>query len=112
MPERLSQKPPGMAIDTIVVKASRLSARIQRYLYSADFRNQAQRRPQAFTRRRKVGLVGVVSIILNMVRKTTQVELDDSLERVHPGGGVMTYTKQSFAEARQKSPTRGVDGPE
>ena len=74
-PERLSEKPHGTAIGTIAVKASRLSARIQRYLYSGDFRDQAQQRPQAFTRRRKVGLVGVVSIILNMVRKTTQVEL-------------------------------------
>ena len=90
VPERLSEK---TAIDTIAAKASRLSARIHRYLYSGDFRDQAQKRPQAFTRRRKVGRVGVVSIILNMVCKTTQVELDDYLERVHPEGGVMTYTK-------------------
>ena len=109
-PERLSEKPHGTAIGTIAVKASRLSARIQRYLYSGDFRDQAQQRPQAFTRRRKVGLVGVVSIILNMVRKTTQVELDDYLERVHPEGGAITYTKQSFAEARQNLRPEALTG--
>ncbi len=110
VPERLSEKPHGTAIDTIAVPASRLSARIQRYRYSGDFRDQAQKRPQAFTRHRKGGLVGVVSIILNMVRKTTQVELDDYLERVHPEGGVMTYPKQSFAEARQNLRPEALTG--
>jgi len=81
-------------------KTSRLSARIREYLDNEHFRREARRRPQAFTRRRKVGLLGVLSIILNMVRKTTQVELDEYLERIDPGGEMM-YTKQSFAEARQ-----------
>ena len=58
-------------------------------------------RPQVFTRRRKVGLIGVVSIILNMARKTTPVEWDDYRERIHLRGEAMTYTQQSFAEARQ-----------
>ncbi len=47
--------------------------------------------------------MGVVSIILNGVRRTTQVELDDFLERLRPIlADLTTYTKQSFAEARQK----------
>ena len=58
-------------------------------------------RPQVFTRRGKVGLIGVVSIILNMARKTTPVEWDDYRERIHLRGEAMTYTQQSFAEARQ-----------
>lgn len=110
VPERLSEKPHGTAIRAIAVKASRLSARIQQHLRSGDFLGQAQKRPQAFTRRRKVGLVGVVSIILNMVRKTTQVELDDYLERIHPEGGAVTYTKQSFAEARQNLRPEALTG--
>ncbi len=81
VPERLSEQPPGTAIGPIVVKAARLSARIPRYLYSEDFRHQARRRPQAFTRRRKGGLVGVVSIILNRIRQTPQVEWDDYTSR-------------------------------
>ncbi len=72
-----------------------------KYLHSEEFRDQARQRLQAFTRQRKVGFVGVVSIILNMVRKTTQVELNEYLERIHPNGETMMYTKQSFAEARQ-----------
>ena len=48
-----------------------------------------------------MGFVGVVSIILNMVRRTTQVEWSEYLERIHPGGEAMMYTKQSFAETRQ-----------
>ena len=77
-------------------KTSWLGAWVGKYLHSEEFRDQARQRLQAFTRQRKVGLVGVMSIILNMVRKTTQVELDEYLERIHPDGA-----KQSFAEARQ-----------
>ncbi len=58
-------------------------------------------RPTAFTRQRKVNLVGVVSIILNMVRRSTQLELDDYVRQAFPEDLTMTYTKQSFAEARQ-----------
>lgn len=58
-------------------------------------------RPTAFTRHRKLDLVGVVSIILNMVRRSTQLEWDDYLRQTFPEHPNMTYTKQSFAEARQ-----------
>lgn len=68
---------------------------------STDFADRARKRPSAFQRRRKVGLVGVASIILNRVCRTTQLELDHYLERAFPDGEPMTYTKQSFAEARQ-----------
>lgn len=51
-----------------------------------------------------MGFVGVLSIIPNMVRKCTQVQWDDLLERVHPGGDALIYTKQSFAEALQNLP--------
>ena len=58
-------------------KTSWLGAWVGKYLHSEEFRDQARPRLQAFTRQRKVGFVGVMSIILNMVRKTTQVELDE-----------------------------------
>ena len=58
-------------------------------------------RPTAFTRHRKLDLVGVVSIVLNMVRRLTQLELDDYLRQTFPENPTMTYTKQSVAEARQ-----------
>ncbi len=74
---------------------------MEKVLHSGEFRDRARQRPQAFTRQRKVGFVDVVAIVLNMVRKTTQVELDEYWERIHPDGEAMMYTKQSFAEARQ-----------
>lgn len=68
-----------------------------------DFRNRAKERPVDFTRERKIGFVGVVSIIFNLVRRSTQLEWDDFRERFFPKQEVATsYTKQSFAEARQK----------
>ncbi len=97
-------KSPGSGRDAtskIEKKTLRFAALVGQFLYREEFCAQARQRPQAFTRHRKVGVIGVVSIILNMVRKTTQVEWDEYLERVHPGGEAMTYTKQSFAEARQ-----------
>ncbi len=54
-------------------KTSWLGTLVGKYLRSGEFRDRARQRPQAFTRQRKVGFVGVVSMILNMVRKTTQV---------------------------------------
>ena len=82
-------------------RIARFGALVEQFLSNEAFRDQARRYPHALTRHRKVGLIGVLSIILNMVRKTTQVELDDYRERILPGGETMTYTKQSFAEARQ-----------
>ncbi len=99
LPERDRPGTHGETLRLIAIKTARLSSRIAQYLQSRDFADQARTRAQAFTRRRKVGLVGVVSIILNLVRRTTQVELDAFLEHVQPGGEAMTYTKQSFAEA-------------
>ena len=55
-------------------RISRFGALVEQLLSSAAFRDQVRRQPQVFTRHRKVGLIGVLSIILNMVRKTTPVE--------------------------------------
>ncbi len=80
-------------------------------LHSGEFHDQARQRPQAFTRQRTVGFVDVVAIILNRVRKTTQVELDEYGERIHPDGAAMMYTKQSFAEARQNLRPEALPSP-
>ena len=76
---------------------------VSQLLKQWDFRNRAKERPVDFTRERKIGFVGVVSIIFNLVRRSTQLEWDDFRERFFPKQEVATsYTKQSFAEARQK----------
>lgn len=54
-------------------KTSWLGALVGAFLRSDAFPERTRQRTQSFTRERKVGFLGVVSIILNMVRKTTQL---------------------------------------
>ena len=84
-------------------KALDLIKAVGKTLQDLGFRERSKEHPTDFTRDRKVGLVGIVSIILNGVRRTTQIELNDFLERLRSSlADVTTYTKQTFAEARQK----------
>lgn len=67
------------------------------------FRGRARKREKDFTRERKIGFVPLVLLIFNMVRKSTQVEIDEFRERFMPESAeATTYTKQSFSKARQK----------
>jgi hypothetical protein len=51
-----------------------------------------------------MGLVQIVAIILNMIRKTIQQEIDEFITDIieKQGKNNMSYTKQAFSEARQK----------
>lgn len=76
---------------------------IRRTLYSEDFKNKSKLNEKDFTRKRKVGFVTLVCMILNMIKRSTQLEIDDFLNRFDPEDANCTaYTKQSFSEARQK----------
>ncbi|MCL5064904.1 MAG: hypothetical protein M1600_07515 [Firmicutes bacterium] len=67
------------------------------------FRERSKERPKDFTRDRKVGFVWVLSMILNLARRSTQIELDPFRERLWPHqADETTDTKPSFGEARQK----------
>ncbi|WP_258112653.1 IS4 family transposase [Alicyclobacillus sp. SP_1] len=69
----------------------------------AGFRNNARKSEKDFTRERKVGFVPLVLLIFNMVRKSSQLEIDEFRERFMPESALATsYTKQSFSKARQK----------
>jgi len=93
----------GLEVVLMPEKTLDLIHTVGKKLHDWRFRERSKERPPDFTRERKVGFVDVVSIILNGVRRTTQVELDDFLERLRPIlADLTTYTKQSFAEARQK----------
>lgn len=84
-------------------KVSELFERIRRTLKSEEYRNEARMERNQFTRKRKVGFVMVVAIIMNMIRRSTQIELDDFREVfMTEQSQNTTYTKQSFSEARQK----------
>ena len=72
-------------------------------LQDFGFRDRSKEHPKDFTRDRKVGFVGVLSMILNLARRTTPIEWDPFRERWWPDqADDTTDTKPSFSEARQK----------
>ena len=76
---------------------------IRDFLNSRKLKKESRMNEKDFTRERKVGFVTLICIILNMVRRTTQIEIDGFLEKFSvKRDEKMTYTKQSFSEARQK----------
>lgn len=77
--------------------------RVVQLMNNDNFKDKTKRKAQDFTRERKLGFVSILTLLLRMVRKSTQLELDEFREQVQslfPTSG--TYTKQSFSEARQK----------
>lgn len=76
---------------------------IRKIMYSTVLRGKSRVHEKDFTRNRKVGFVTLLCIIVNMVRRSTQLEVDEYLRRFGLKGTIYdTYTKQSFSEARQK----------
>ncbi|WP_276322144.1 IS4 family transposase [Paenibacillus thalictri] len=71
-------------------------------IFGDELKNQAKMNEKDFTRKRKVGFVSLVCMLMRMVRKTTQLELDEFRKMFLPDSETTTYTKQSFSEARQK----------
>ena len=68
-----------------------------------DYKEQSKQHRKDFTRKRKVGFVPMLMILLRMVRKSTQLELDEFREHALPlSAASETYTKQAFSESRQK----------
>ena len=75
---------------------------VSRMIQGEEFKDQSRKSEKDFTRTR-VGFVSLICLIFNMVRKSTQLELDEFRERFMPESAkTTTYTKQSFSEARQK----------
>ena len=61
-------------------KVNELLERIRRTLKNEEYRNEARMERNQFTRKRKVGFVMVIATIMNMVRRSTAIELDDFRE--------------------------------
>ncbi len=91
---------PNQALD--LIKA------VGKTLQDLGFRERSKEHPTDFTRDRKVGLVGVVSIILNGVRRTTQIELDDFLERLRSSLADVTTYKTVVRASAAKTTTRSL----
>jgi hypothetical protein len=75
---------------------------IKNIIFSREFKNKFRLKETYFTRNRKVGFIYIILTILNLIRKSTQLEIDDFLKQFIYGKIFFTYTKQSFSEARQK----------
>ena len=65
-----------------------------------EFLKRARKRPQDFTRSRKMPFTLVVYFILNMIKASIQTCLDKFFENV--GNGDVQMSQQSFCEARDK----------
>ena len=65
-----------------------------------EFLDSAKKRPQDFTRERKMPFTKLISFMLNMVRCSTQTGLDRFFEMT--GQEDVHMTQQAFSEARQK----------
>lgn len=76
---------------------------IRNIMFSTSLKKKSKLQEKDFTRNRKVGFVTLLCIILNMIRKSSQLEIDEFLTRFSPEDAIYnTYTKQSFSEARRK----------
>ena len=76
---------------------------IRNIIFSEDLKKHSRLNDRDFIRNRKVGFVTLICIILNMIKKSTQLELDDFMREFGKEKNYnSTYTKQSFSESRQK----------
>ncbi|MBT2292979.1 IS4 family transposase [Paenibacillus albidus] len=68
-----------------------------------ELKKKSRKSEKDFTRNRKIGFFPLLCLLIRMVRKSTQLELDEFREMFMPDSAKTTsYTKQSFSEARQK----------
>lgn len=67
---------------------------------SVEFLLLARLKPSYFSKERKMNLSDLTMFMLNLVKKTLQIELDDFIDDVIKKD--LKYTKQAFSQARQK----------
>lgn len=76
---------------------------IRNIIFSRDLKEKSRLNEKDFTRNRKVGFVTLICMILNMIKRSTQLEIDDFIREFGTEKDRnFTYTKQSFSESRLK----------
>jgi len=73
--------------------------RIYKEINDENYKEKIKINESAFTRKRKLELKDLIIILLNTIKRTTKLELDECMERMKIE---TNYTKQAFSEARQK----------
>lgn len=68
------------------------------------YKKRSKLNKKYFTRERKIGFVSLIAMILNMIRRTSQIEIDEFMKTIinTENKENISYTKQAFSEARQK----------
>ena len=68
---------------------------------SEELKSSGRVRQEDFTRERKIGFIEIILLIMNMLKRSIQIEIDEFTEKF-TSKEIPTYTKQSFSESRQK----------
>jgi predicted mannosyl-3-phosphoglycerate phosphatase (HAD superfamily) len=84
-----------------MTRSGEIINRLRERIKSTDLMEKARERSQDFIRSRKVGFISLLILIMSLLRKTVQLELDEFIGNELSEKNE-TYTKQSFSEARQK----------
>ncbi|PKM79248.1 MAG: hypothetical protein CVU88_06770 [Firmicutes bacterium HGW-Firmicutes-13] len=84
-----------------ITKSETILSKIREVIISDEFKNNSKQSVSDFIRNRKVNFADIILIILNTLRKTTQLEIDCFLQK-YLCSKTSGYTKQSFSEARHK----------
>ena len=80
-----------------------LFEQLKAVLYSPDFQTRHRRHPQDFTRQRRLTFVIVVCILLNLLKRALQDELDEFFKVLAATPVALRYvTKSAFCQARLK----------
>lgn len=82
-------------------KSLKIIKKLAEKIKSAEFMCGARERREDFIRNRKINFVELMFMMLNLNKRSIQIEIDEFVER-NLDKNVGTYTKQSFSEARQK----------
>jgi hypothetical protein len=82
------------------MKTANILGKISEMIHDSNFLAAVRVRPADFTRKRSVPFVPLMFILLSILSRSLQIELDEFIAKYLPK--VKTYTKQSFSEARMK----------
>lgn len=75
---------------------------LRKQFQSFNYKVESKLKPQFFTRNRKLRFESLVLMILNMLRRTLQIEIDEFMNNIVNKDTDQNYTKQAFSGARQK----------
>ena len=80
--------------------ANRLIEKVVALIHNKTFLDESRKEDRFFTRERTLGFVGVMTLCLNVLVRSLQIEIGDFIERFKPCE--KSYSKQAFSQARAK----------